>query len=153
MRYSNLQHLQAKFALEFILKACEVYTMPSPHRRSFQTNDKTQLEIAREVQLRVPAENCEQPQDHALVVVGYGEEENGDKYWLIKNSWNNHWGIEGYMKLDRGMPGNGSLGLAANPGYPIKITANPHHIHPSVEQAPLVQQISSWGRKFVGFAS
>ena len=37
------------------------------------------------------------------------------------------WGEEGFLKLPRGMPGNGSLGLAANPGYPVKISANPHH--------------------------
>lgn len=99
------------------------------------------------------AENCEQPQDHALVIVGYGEEENGDKYWLIKNSWSTRWGMDGYMKLDRGMPGNGSLGLAANPGFPIKISANPHHVHPSNE-ASLTEQIGAWSRKMIGsFAS
>jgi hypothetical protein len=37
------------------------------------------------------------------------------------------WGDGGFLKLPRGMPGNGSLGLAANPGYPVKISANPNH--------------------------
>lgn len=36
------------------------------------------------------------------------------------------WGEEGFLKLPRGMPGNGSLGLAATPGYPVKISANPN---------------------------
>jgi cathepsin L len=38
--------------------------------------------------------------DHALVAVGYGEEE-GTKYWLIVNSWGADWGEEGYIRLQR----------------------------------------------------
>lgn len=75
------------------------------------------------------AENCEQPQDHAMPVVGYGSTEEGEQYWLLKNSWGSQWGEAGYLRLPRGMPGNGSLGLAANPGFPVKIRANPKHPH------------------------
>lgn len=38
---------------------------------------------------------------HAIRVLGYGEE-NGTKYWLIANSWNETWGDNGYFKLLRG---------------------------------------------------
>lgn len=32
------------------------------------------------------AENCEDPQDHAMPVVGYGTDDSGEQYWLLKNS-------------------------------------------------------------------
>ncbi|XP_078234992.1 cathepsin K-like isoform X3 [Pogona vitticeps] len=38
---------------------------------------------------------------HAVLVVGYGELK-GKKYWIVKNSWSEKWGINGYLYLKKG---------------------------------------------------
>jgi len=38
---------------------------------------------------------------HAVKVIGWGTE-NGTPYWLVANSWNITWGLNGYFKILRG---------------------------------------------------
>jgi len=40
--------------------------------------------------------------NHAVVVEGYGIDNNGNKFWWIRNSWNTWWGIGGRIKWTRG---------------------------------------------------
>lgn len=43
--------------------------------------------------------NKPEDMNHAVVLVGYGKEQNGQKYWLLKNSYGTSWGKDGYFKL------------------------------------------------------
>jgi len=54
--------------------------------------------------------------NHAVTVVGYGTE-NGQDYWLVKNSWGSDWGEEGYIKMSRNR--NNNCGIASQPCYAV----------------------------------
>ena len=38
---------------------------------------------------------------HAIKIIGWGVED-GVKYWLCANSWNESWGEKGYFRIRRG---------------------------------------------------
>merc|ERR1719515_136304 len=44
--------------------------------------------------------------DHAVVAVGFGEED-GQKYWLIQNSWGEDWGEDGFFRMAMGIDESG----------------------------------------------
>jgi KDEL-tailed cysteine endopeptidase len=65
--------------------------------------------------------SCGVELDHGVLVVGYGSE-NGEDYYLIKNSWSTSWGDNGYIKLGRGSQynsGAGQCGMLMQGSYPI----------------------------------
>jgi len=44
--------------------------------------------------------DCPAKIDHGVVAVGYGaDKESGEEYWLVRNSWGNTWGEEGYIRM------------------------------------------------------
>ena len=61
--------------------------------------------------------------DHGVAVVGYNTDEflvDGKKksldYWIIRNSWDKTWGIDGYMYLSRDV--KNACGLSNYASYP-----------------------------------
>ena len=63
--------------------------------------------------------SCGTNLDHGVLIVGYGEQ-NGMKYWNVKNSWSSSWGDNGYVKILRSDSTNdkGICGIAMQPSFP-----------------------------------
>lgn len=62
---------------------------------------------------------CGRQLNHAVTVVGYGEE-NRDKYWIVKNSWGSEWGESGYIRMKRDTFNKAGLcGIAKLASYPV----------------------------------
>ncbi|GAB6027584.1 hypothetical protein CHUAL_001827 [Chamberlinius hualienensis] len=56
--------------------------------------------------------------NHGLVIVGYGYDKKLNvNYWIVKNSWGDKWGEQGYIRMIKDYLSN--CGIASMPSYPM----------------------------------
>lgn len=54
---------------------------------------------------------------HAVLIVGYGATEKGEKYWIVRNSWGTYWGQDGYILIRR--DSSNECGIGSFITYPV----------------------------------
>lgn len=37
--------------------------------------------------------------NHAITILGYGNDGNGSEFWIGQNSWSKNWGEGGYIRI------------------------------------------------------
>lgn len=58
---------------------------------------------------------------HSVAAVGYGQTEEGQDFWILKNSWNAFWGKAGFIKI--AIKGN-ICGVTHSNGVVVKFKHN-----------------------------
>jgi C1A family cysteine protease len=82
------------------------------------------IEVRRDFQLYkggiyTSDDSCGEALNHGVVAVGYDSAENGDGYFIVKNSWGESWGEQGYVRMAIGS-GSGTCGIANDADvYPV----------------------------------
>ena len=61
-------------------------------------------------------QQCKGMPNHAVVITGYDLTTPGWPYWILKNSWGEKWGENGYFRL---IYGQNMCGILSRPMVPM----------------------------------
>ncbi len=62
--------------------------------------------------------------DHIASIVGWGVNDEGDEYWMIRNSWGQYWGKMGFARLATGESAHYYLLCSMLKQFPSLFTTN-----------------------------
>lgn len=77
--------------------------------------------------------HCVETQDSSMLLVGYGND-GGMDYWKLRSQWGAAWGELGYLRIERGQPGQCGITMSAT--YPIGACQPGHCDKPVPPPAP-----------------
>jgi C1A family cysteine protease len=64
------------------------------------------------------SKKCGTNLDHAVTAVGYGADADGNEYYIVRNSWSDMWGEDGYIRMAAGVDGDGVCGVLLDSNRP-----------------------------------